>query len=344
MEEAGLTEEIQAVILEPRLAVERPEIFHYTNEAGLGGIVQTQTLWATHYTNLNDGSEVRLLKEPLTIALTKRFAKVLIERRRKSLSLQMRVERSGGVQRAAREHAQATVEALYEVSFQGSGLTFAEPYVASFSGHDVGSYESSHGQLSQWRAYAGTDGYCIVLDTYKLGGLLANEFDRYYFLMLSLTDTVYADAASSVDDAFPVLLDRAEYFFRRLIDGGDLSRPVGDGFAPFLAAATQFKHQGFREENEVRIVAVRGTSTAIDRAKRDYPDFRPPPSKPVHTADGHDHQRRRIVLFDWPHGELPITRVIVGPSRNQAKNFERAMSLSAGRWPVERSEIPLVVG
>lgn len=41
------------------LAEEHPEFFHYTNAAGLSGIIQNQTLWATHYAYLNDSEEIK---------------------------------------------------------------------------------------------------------------------------------------------------------------------------------------------------------------------------------------------------------------------------------------------
>ena len=41
------------------LAEEHPELFHYTNAAGLAGIIKNQTLWATHYAYLNDSEEIK---------------------------------------------------------------------------------------------------------------------------------------------------------------------------------------------------------------------------------------------------------------------------------------------
>ena len=38
---------------------EHSELFHYTGAAGLAGIIQSQTLWATHYEYLNDSEEIK---------------------------------------------------------------------------------------------------------------------------------------------------------------------------------------------------------------------------------------------------------------------------------------------
>ena len=48
--------------------IERHPELHYTT-AGLEGILKTNTLWATHFLNLSDSSEIILLKKPLVDAL-----------------------------------------------------------------------------------------------------------------------------------------------------------------------------------------------------------------------------------------------------------------------------------
>jgi hypothetical protein len=45
------------------LAAAHPELHHYTTFAGLKGIVESNTLWATHFLDLNDSREVFLLEE-----------------------------------------------------------------------------------------------------------------------------------------------------------------------------------------------------------------------------------------------------------------------------------------
>ena len=52
--------------LEEDAHVEHPELFHYTNWDGLYGIIRSQELWATHYTGLNDLTEVEHLRQYLT--------------------------------------------------------------------------------------------------------------------------------------------------------------------------------------------------------------------------------------------------------------------------------------
>jgi hypothetical protein len=44
---------------DPHFIATHPELHHYTTFQGLKGIVETNTIWATHYCDLND------LKHPL---------------------------------------------------------------------------------------------------------------------------------------------------------------------------------------------------------------------------------------------------------------------------------------
>src|SRR5262245_59435591 len=57
---------------------DRPKsLFHYTTAAGLIGIIETQTLWATHANFLNDSAECQLLNRLLTPQIRKEFAHIV---------------------------------------------------------------------------------------------------------------------------------------------------------------------------------------------------------------------------------------------------------------------------
>jgi hypothetical protein len=49
-----------------------------------------------------------------------------------------------------------------------------------------------------------------------------------------------------------------------------------------------------------------------------------------------------IALFESLQCELPIRRVIVGPSRNQDKNFTKALELLGSGIKIERSDTPFI--
>ena len=47
----------------PKISEVYKKLYHYTTWDGLLGILQTQTLWATHYKFLNDFSEFAMMRE-----------------------------------------------------------------------------------------------------------------------------------------------------------------------------------------------------------------------------------------------------------------------------------------
>ena len=72
-------------VADPAFAHSYPELHHYTSYAGLSGILESQTIWATHFFHLNDSSEVSLLRNPLTEAVKRRLLRAFIDRQRTSV-------------------------------------------------------------------------------------------------------------------------------------------------------------------------------------------------------------------------------------------------------------------
>ena len=112
----------------------------------------------------------------------------------------------------------------------------------------------------------------------------------------------------------------------------------------FLLAAALLKHQGFREENEARIVAIPSTQHDLDDLRAKYGDMSFPPLKAIRSKNGGAGSRQFVALFESQHRELPIRRVIVGPSRTQDKNFTKALELLGSVIKIERSDTPFIQG
>ena len=107
----------------------------------------------------------------------------------------------------------------------------------------------------------------------------------------------------------------------------------------FLAGATLLKNSDYREERELRIVAIPGTKRLSDQAVKDHPQaFKVLPLPPIHTRP--DSGGRYVSVFEDLTAKLPIKRVIVGPSDRQAKNAEFARSI-VGDMPVTLSQCPM---
>lgn len=173
------TIEATLTIATPEILSAHPELHHYTNYGGLEGITQNNTLWATHFTELNDASEITLLKEPLKAAITAHFREILRTRQRERLSIKRQVEKFGGLFKASEFVAHDFVNIMYKSTFHDATSTvYAEPFVASFCSHAADhAYETDNGLLSQWRGYGNDGGYCIVFDTAALARLLKQESD-----------------------------------------------------------------------------------------------------------------------------------------------------------------------
>lgn len=331
------TQIVDLTIADAQLVNSHPELHHYTRYAGLKGIVESNTLRATHYKNLNDTMEISMLRRPLGEALTARFVDVL-RRRQSEHEINQAIADMGGLDEAAHSAAVGLVNSFYQVSFGSSdSFSFAEPYITSFCTHADWPYERENGLLSQWRGYGGDGGYCLVFDTAKLAERLGQEFDAHYYIHVSMRAAVYATGKESVEELFPMLLDRNEEFLNVILDRGDGLKSIGDGFGPFIAGVTSYKHQGFREESEIRAVIIPGTQQVADKVLEENPGVSLNSIKPPLLDE---RGRSYIRLFSELSGVLPIKRIIVGPSAHQEENAESARALVGDTIPIALSETP----
>jgi hypothetical protein len=333
--------EVDMKIIRPGLAEKHPELFHYTRSGGFDGISASQQIWATHFQDLNDTKEVFLLKKPLKIGLTKRFEKILEESQARSISFSLKVIDHGGRHKVAAGLADSFAMALYKVTYgPHTKLQFGAPYIASFTTHSD-DYTAKHGLLSQWKEY-GRDGYCLVFDTARLAEMLWSDFEKSYFVHLNMDEGIYALEDFDIEDHFGELMLRCEQYVLETLVGNKNPDMIEDGFAPFAAATTLFKHQGFREENEVRIVAIPGTQHLSDVTKAEFPTrFKEKPIVEPHktkTAEG--TERRHISLFSHTGTALPLKRVIVCPGVSQDQRTAHAEAALGGDIEVVKSETP----
>lgn len=328
---ASTTAAVDITVCSKELQSRHSLLYHYTSRAGLEGIVRSRTLRATDYRTLNDSSEIIYIKEPLIECLVSRFRNV-IDQLNLSRHLRRVFEATGGYEKLARDF----VNSLYQTTFESSGIiTSVETFVACFCTHaEDRPYVQEHGLLSQWRGYSGGDGFCIVFDTPSLCHRLMEEFDTHYWVFLQSDAVRYAVDEVPLDELFPGLVEAGEKTLKDFLAG---IRIPEMSIVEFLTGATLFKHHGFLEEREVRIVAIPGTKAMREQSRREHADFRdlPIPSILTHPDTG----RRYISLFDGTT-QLPIARVIVGPSRNQIANARFARSIVGSAIPIICSATP----
>lgn len=115
------------------------------------------------------------------------------------------------------------------------------------------------------------------------------------------------------------------------------------GFGPFIAGATLLKHQSFKEECEVRIVASPATQNFFNLLAQEEKEFdESRPLKKILHRQQNDIFIPYIALFDGINEDLPIRRVIIGPSRHQENNHKKAEELLGKRVEVRRSATPFI--
>ncbi len=91
-----------------------PEIYHYTTRQGLRGILDTQTLWATHYSTLNDTTEVTHMRGTLVKNLLPHMRDLLEKYRENSFKVKREITKLGGLHKVAKREASGLVEVVPE--------------------------------------------------------------------------------------------------------------------------------------------------------------------------------------------------------------------------------------
>jgi hypothetical protein len=198
------------------------------------------------------------------------------------------------------------------------------------------SYEREHGLLSQWRGYGHDGGYCLVFDTAKLIEFLSTEYSSFDYVHLNIGAARYGDQSADISKSFPELVDRSEYFVSEALKGNK-EPSGGEGLGEFLAGATMFKHRGFHEEREVRIVAMPGSKELQILMLQEDKKIKLRPLKTISVSG-----KRHISLFDGLGAILPVKRVIVGPSRDQEGKVAKVRGLLQSNIAISMSETPFI--
>ena len=247
----------------------------------------------------------------------------------------------------ANHQAKNIIDTLYKVTFEATeiGTPFAVPFIASFCGHgEDEAYVQENGLLSQWRSYGEGGGFAIVFDTKKLYELLENESQNYFYSIGAFADVVYDGDDEEFREEFTELVEMLQDMVGEMMRGRE---PQVDGlFGPFVNSVSRFKHRGFKEEREVRIVTSPMSKETIEEIKRseaaeELADRR---VKEIKYKDRNGVNVPYIELFESVEKDsLPITKIIIGPGREQQAS-ETKLRTIIGRRDVEIhcSETPYV--
>lgn len=297
-------------VCDPQTWRGHPELFHYTSAAAFENIVRSNSFWASHYEDMKDKTEVKGLRHKLPPAIAATYDAIVARHHTTRIARRLWKKDGKGL-----GTAKDFVNALYGATFDKMAPTGLDAFVTSFSTHaGDGDFEREHGLWSQWAEYASPDGFCIVLDTKRLGILLAEECDLRYWAHIKLDPVRYDDLP--IGELFPELVAAAgrslEQFMAKV-------REPEMGVQEFLVGSTLLKEAQYRPEREVRIVAIPGTArmTEIALKERTY-GFKELPLPTVHTREVDGKPKRYVSVFEGKPIALPITRIIVGPAAGQA--------------------------
>jgi DUF2971 family protein len=309
------------------IADEHPELFHYTTAGGLEGILGTQTLWATHARYLNDTSEMTAFSDRLPEFLGP-AVDAGIEPLLKFQANQKFLVQLGGREKLVEHLTREASGAIY-AALLGSPDTapYIEPYIISFCTTDKPRV-SEHGLLSQWRGYGRDGGYALVFDTARLDALLAEEAGRWTW-GLSGGDVVYSTAsAEEVRQELGNEIDAIKgAIVTYLASSGSSLASLEPMYEAITQCVSRYKHWGFEEEHEVRIVAIPANQSNIQEMRRLGHVVS---EIPRHTFLRNGTTVRCVHLFEGltsiPSKTLPIKRIIVGPHVDKEKR-RRALDI-----------------
>jgi len=248
------------------------------------------------------------------------------------------IESFGGVEAVVEDAVHAVHKAM-----RGTTMHFNRPYVFSMC-VPLDERVRNNGLLSQWRGYGRDGGYAIVFDPADFEELLAQEAAEFAYQYLSLGDVFYYGESSDqpameeVREAESTIESVAEKMF------GPQGNPevVSEMYVPVTMLSTLFKHWGFAEEREVRVVAIPLHHDSTEEASEAFVGKQ---RKIEHFLPKEGLLVPYIELFRRKVGgnKLPIRKLIVGPHSEKEKRLHSARSmLEANGYdvPVVASEIP----
>jgi DUF2971 family protein len=233
-------------------------LYHYTSQAGLLGIVASDSIWATDIYALNDWTEFQHVFKTASVQVLVHAFKSGLPDDIDANAKQMVIERV---------LAERNFPVLLDI------IKAERPPYGERKGVFVCSFTASGDLLSQWRGYSySSQGFSLGFDS----TLLKKQSQSVHTLdtPIELVECVYDEATTleriramghTAAEGFRDLRQRDEVVppsfctqlnptenYRK--DAYYLSKSFTFASVPFFRAAAQFKHPGFQEEREWRIV------------------------------------------------------------------------------------------
>ena len=292
-----------------------PDLFHYTSLQACEGILQSDNLWASRGRHLNDSSEFELMWSKIPPLLSQFIQETIQADPDYHRKYQGTIDSLGGIERIAAQDADAFVRIMRSLIFE-----YAPPFIACFTTHDE-DYDGRNGLLSQWRGY-GDDGVAIVFDYKKLDNQLKDEKARFHSLEYTLVKVIYDTDDLDLREQFPDLYatlknEVVPAYLAGLPKNNQTEKALSNAAIELFRAVGKLKHWGFREEKEHRIIVGVANPARFDGVNASLSASQN--LKTINFRPGRCGSIPYIKLFEEDK-HLPISRILVGPSRNQDAN------------------------
>jgi Protein of unknown function (DUF2971) len=311
-------------------------LYHYTSQAGLQGILASDCIWATDIYALNDWTEFRLL-------FTNTAMQLLVDTFSSELPDDINADaKKMMVERVLAERNFPTILEIIK----------ADPPYGDRKGIFVCSLTGVGDLLSQWRGYShSSQGFSLGFDT----ALLKKQLKAVHTLdtPTELVECIYdetrvrkriRDLGRKAAKGFRELKKRKEVVpasFRTLQNPSTkyrehsfyLEKSFTFATVPFLRLAAQFKHHGFQEEREWRVLF----RTFFKTLPSDKLKFRSGPFGPTSYVE--------IPLGLRSPVSCSLRRIIIGPRTycgHERKDMINSVELLLSKYsiPVKSSAEP----
>ena len=201
----------------------RPELFHYTSIPALKGILETNSLWATRATHLNDSSELELLWPSIGKRVIKHYKKDIRIFLQRNPAVEREINGLGGVSEIAHADGSRIVNEMRLQLVGDENYPSRSPiFVVSFATHSDKShrdrYHRRHGMLSQWRGYGGDADVAVVFDTAHIDNLLQAEKRRFLYWPFRISKVIYFEKDVFLGKYSSSLFDTLDTCARNLIE------------------------------------------------------------------------------------------------------------------------------
>jgi len=282
----------------------QPLAYHYTDGAGLLGIVERKTLWATHIRCLNDESEYQEAGH---------FFKQAIENARSNSTL-------SDAEKRILDAALSPDSAVKNENDSGAN----EPYVPWF----VVSFSLSKDDLSQWRGYSrGSEKFSLGFDLNHLSRLttqwtIEQNKDGLFTVQSFLSPVLYKENEKKYLTEKVVEFMCARYPLDEASFKGDDKAEFAKSWAYnylifAVALAPLMKNSRFEAEKEWRLIA---RPVALPQEKYRMRGGLLTPYMELNLSSvSYSHEG-----YEWKH---PLRELWIGPSRHSIQNFEASKPL-----------------